>query len=162
MLRQTFCHIQGFGPQSERWLWNGGIGSKWAILSFTVLVFVLISYRHETFGVLPVTTDIYFTHPDFPEDDRIRRINASGATLVQDLVVGEMGVPRGIAVDHVAAKIYWADVNLARIQRANLDGTDVENVVAGLAGPHYLALDIDAGKMYWTDLVQRPQSSGPR
>ena len=48
--------------------------------------------------------------------------------------------------------MYWTDLNTAKIQRANLDGSGVEDLVtSGLSGPLGLALDVGAGKMYWTD-----------
>ena len=47
--------------------------------------------------------------------------------------------------------MYWIDGLGARIHRANLDGTQVEDLVTGLGAPHGLALDLDAGKVYWTD-----------
>ena len=39
-----------------------------------------------------------------------------------------------------------------QIQRANLDGSEVEDIVtSGLDSPHGIALDVAAGKIYWTD-----------
>ena len=49
-------------------------------------------------------------------------------------------------------KIYWTDAIEGKIQRANLDGSGVEDLVTGLVEPAGLALDPVAGKMYWTDL----------
>ena len=52
------------------------------------------------------------------------------------------------AVGHAdQEKVYWTD--LSRIQRANLDGSEVEELVsdAGFAGS--ISLDRAAGKMYW-------------
>ena len=47
-------------------------------------------------------------------------------------------------------KMYWTDT--AKIQRANLDGSQVEDLITtGLSGPVGLALDGGRGKMYWTD-----------
>ena len=48
-------------------------------------------------------------------------------------------------------KMYWADYRTDKIQRANLDGSGVEDLVTGLAGPYDVTLDLGAGKMYWTD-----------
>ena len=50
-------------------------------------------------------------------------------------------------------KMYWTDVGTGKIQRADLDGSYVEDLVTtGLRRPFGLALDVAAGKMYWTDL----------
>ncbi len=46
-------------------------------------------------------------------------------------------------------KIYWTEWN--KIRRANLDGTDVEDVVTDLGVPWDLTLDPRNGKMYWTE-----------
>ena len=50
-----------------------------------------------------------------------------------------------------ASKIYGIDAYLRKIQRANLDGSDVEDLVTGLNQPLGIALDVAGGKMYWTD-----------
>ena len=61
-------------------------------------------------------------------------------------------------------KIYWIDVDSRKIQRANLDGSGVEDLVEGLDFPFDLALDVAAGKMYWTDFhtnkIQRANLDG--
>ena len=61
--------------------------------------------------------------------------------------------------------IYWTDLDTDKIQRANLDGSNVEDLVTtGLAGPSGIALDVAGGKMYWTDLdtdkIQRANLDG--
>lgn len=56
--------------------------------------------------------------------------------------------PRGIALDVAAGKIYWADKEAARIQRANLDGSGLETLLSeddGLNYPFSLALDLGGG-----------------
>ena len=47
--------------------------------------------------------------------------------------------------------VYWADRNPGKIRRANLDGTNVRDLVTGLGRPVGIALDLAGGKMYWTD-----------
>ena len=48
-------------------------------------------------------------------------------------------------------KIYWTDPTRG-IQRANLDGTNVEQIVeSDVRYPADIALDVLGGKMYWTD-----------
>jgi len=56
-----------------------------------------------------------------------------------------------LALDTSLGKVYWTDTTLDKIQRANLDGTEVEDLITGLPFPDGIALDIDAGQMYWTD-----------
>ena len=62
-------------------------------------------------------------------------------------------------------KIYWADSVTDKIQRANLDGTNVEDLVTtGLSDSDGIALDVAGGKMYWTDTetdkIQRANLDG--
>ena len=88
----------------------------------------------------------------------LQRANLDGSnveTLVRDLYN-----PRDIALDISRGKIYWTDAGIdagidtggtGKIQRANLDGTNIENVLTGLHTPIDIALDFSGGKMYWTD-----------
>lgn len=46
----------------------------------------------------------------------------------------------GIALDLARGKIYWAANWEGKIQRSNLDGTHVEDLVTGLVNPHGIAL----------------------
>ena len=62
-----------------------------------------------------------------------------------------------------AGKIYWTAANAGKIQRANLDGTGIEDVVTGLLNPNSLALDMDSAKIYWLDggsKIQRANLDG--
>ena len=53
-----------------------------------------------------------------------------------------------------AQKIYWADSQTEKIQRANLDGSNVEDLItSGLANPRGMGLDLEAGKMYWGEVL---------
>lgn len=44
-------------------------------------------------------------------------------------------------------KIYWTEAD--KIRRANLDGTNVEDVITDLVSPYDIALDLRNRKMYW-------------
>ncbi len=64
-----------------------------------------------------------------------------------------------------AQQMYWTDVGSSRIQRANLDGTEVEDLVtSGVILPVGIALDVPGAKMYWTDIgtgkIQRANLDG--
>ena len=61
--------------------------------------------------------------------------------------------------------MYWVDAGTRKIQRANLDGTNIQDLVTtGLEGPESIALDLTAKKMYWTDTaadkIQRANLDG--
>ncbi len=50
--------------------------------------------------------------------------------------------------------MYWADAGTHKIQRANLDGTNIEDLItAGLDEPSGIALNVGNGKMYWPDFT---------
>ena len=50
-----------------------------------------------------------------------------------------------------SGKIYWADGSGQKIKRANIDGSQVQDIVTGLGGIDGFALDASRGKMYWTE-----------
>ncbi|OCT83711.1 low-density lipoprotein receptor-related protein 4 [Xenopus laevis] len=59
-----------------------------------------------------------------------------------------------IALDfhHEHELVFWSDVTLDRIMRANLNGSNVEEVVStGLESPGGLAIDWINDKLFWTD-----------
>ncbi len=61
-------------------------------------------------------------------------------------------------------KIYWAVNDTGKIQQANLDGSDIEDVVIGLSHPQNIDFDLSGGKIYWTDSgtnkIQRANMDG--
>ena len=60
--------------------------------------------------------------------------------------------PKVLVVDPDAPPIYWTDFETKKIQRVNLDGSNVQDLVTqGLRSPRGIALDVAGGKMYWTD-----------
>jgi hypothetical protein len=61
-----------------------------------------------------------------------------------------------LSLDLVHQKIYWSsELFNPRIARANLDGSNVENILFGssVVRPDGLVVDGIAGKMYWTDIT---------
>ena len=111
---------------------------------------------------------IYWTETD---TGKIRRANLEG-TNVEDLITGLAG-PSAIALDMVSRKIYWTDqrwdssigaISASKIQRANLNGSNVQDVVTGLGIAEGIALNVSRGKVYWTDSdmgkIQRANLNG--
>ena len=63
-----------------------------------------------------------------------------------------MDDPYGIVLDVAGGKMYWTDNGTDKIQRSNLNGSVVSDLVAtGLSNPRGIALDAAGGKLYWTD-----------
>ena len=57
-----------------------------------------------------------------------------------------------ILTSGAVGKMYWTDAGTRKIQRANLDGTEVEDLFASeVVVPAGLALDSGRDKLYWTD-----------
>ena len=67
----------------------------------------------------------------------------------------------------LAGIMFWTDFGTDQIQRADLVGENVQNLVtSGLSTPWGIALDLAAEKMYWTDKtnakIQRADLDGGR
>jgi len=71
---------------------------------------------------------------------------------VRQLLWYSLRDPYGLAVDEVNNHLYWIDALAKKIQRADLDGSNVRDLIVGeIFDPRHLALDVAGGKMYWTD-----------
>lgn len=59
----------------------------------------------------------------------------------------------GFTLDLHGGKVYWTDAR-GTIQRADLEGSNVEDLIAPPArAPYAVALDAADGRIYWTDLL---------
>lgn len=97
----------------------------------------------------PFRRKMYWTE-GAPADFNISGANLDGSQI--EGLITDLHSPSGIAVDSIAGKIYWTDTGLGKIQRANLDGTDVEDLVTtSVVEPVRIALDTRIGKMHWTE-----------
>lgn len=59
--------------------------------------------------------------------------------------------PGSLALDAAGGKIYWTDPVTQFVRRANLNGTNVQDLfnATALGTPRGIALDLLAGKVYW-------------
>lgn len=97
-------------------------------------------------------------------DNGIHRANLDGSDaeelVTPTQVEPELIFPRGIALDVEGGKMYWTELGAAGpgrgrgIRRANLDGSEVETLIADLPQAFNIALDLDEGKMYWVEDVR--------
>ena len=74
---------------------------------------------------------------------KVQRFDVDGRNFRSDMITG-LSAPQGIAVDAAAGRIYWTA--RGKIQRANLDGTNVQDVVRGVSAPVGIALNVSAGR----------------
>ena len=91
-------------------------------------------------------------------NDKISRSNLDGSSIV-DLVTNVID-PSGLSLDLGAGKMYWTTIDPfgGTVQRANLDGTNVETLLTGLVGGAW-AIEVNpvgAGKMYFAGRVCCP------
>ncbi|MGZ5052701.1 MAG: hypothetical protein ACXWF8_16950 [Methylobacter sp.] len=79
----------------------------------------------------------------------ILRSNLDGGHI--ETVVTAIGRPSSIQIDPIGKKIYWTDYVNDVVRRANLDGTQVEDlfVVGKNNNPNSLTLDLKNGHIYW-------------
>jgi len=82
----------------------------------------------------------------------LRRADLDGSHI-EDLISGSVR-PEGIVLDLEAGKIYWADSKALAIRRANLSGSDIEDIHSCEPGnPRGIGLDPTTGQLYWTDIL---------
>jgi hypothetical protein len=116
----------------------------------------LVILNGENLDIPPAVeaNKIYWVEPDH---NAIRRANSNGTNVetILDFTDGLLE-PKALAFDLDAGKMYFThnpapnEQNDIKIQRANLDGTAVEDVISGLPGPSIIRVDHDGGKIYWS------------
>jgi hypothetical protein len=84
------------------------------------------------------------------EDGSINRVNVDGTGHEVLFPVG--GGLRSLDVHAAAGKVYWANVDLFAIQRANLDGTGVEVFSTGYQFPMAVRLDLGRSWLWVGDI----------
>ena len=109
--------------------------------------FALVS----TSGQLQTKSGVIY---DFETKNRyevsVRVSDGQGGSVIIDVTINltDVGEPQAMP------ELYWADAGTDKIQRADLDGSNVEDLLTsadGVDGPVGLALDVAGGKMYWTE-----------
>jgi hypothetical protein len=96
---------------------------------------------------------VYWTTSKIGQGCSVRRANLDGTgeeTLISYAPGGVQNL-RGIALDLLHHKMYWSDFGAGVIRSASLDGADVQDILAGLAGPVGVALDVTGGRVYWCE-----------
>ena len=86
------------------------------------------------------------------ENGKIRRANLNG-TSVEDIAVFNTK-PKDIAIDSQNGIIFWISPEGTTIQRANLDGTNIDIVMSNISSP-CIAIDIKNKKIYWSPIINK-------
>ena len=89
-------------------------------------------------AVDPFSGQFYFT-TFYNSDGDILRADSNGDNL-EVLIPSGLSSPQGIAVDPIGKRMYWVDSGTGKIQRAHLDGTNMEDIVTGLSSAFGIAV----------------------
>ena len=103
---------------------------------------------------------VYWTEKTGASSGTINSANLDGTSVTE--LTSILSVPMGIAVDATGSNLYWTNAR-GRIQRANLDGSGIQNVVQDLSGPTDIV--VSNGFIYWTEgrnSVRRVSISGQK
>ena len=108
-----------------------------------------------------ITVELNFDGTDFTSDRDLTFSVAAGAITNYNGSALTAEVPVTASKGESLLAIYWTQSHWdhatqtrsnSKIQRANLDGSNAEDLVTqGLEAPAGIALDVAGGKMYWTD-----------
>jgi len=105
---------------------------------------------------------LFWTTMGVPADNdgSLRRSELDGSKITTIVATGMTYTPKQLKLDQVAQKLYWADREGMRIQRAATDGSELETLVTVATGDTArkdagnwcvgLALDLIHGFVYWT------------
>jgi DNA-binding beta-propeller fold protein YncE len=113
-----------------------------------------VSTQPTAIAIDAVNRKIYYTQVTAPQT--ISRIEFDGTNRV-DLITSNLTTPRGIALDTLHGKVYWADFAKDKIYSAPLSTVNgdantfaILTLAAG-SSPNSIVLDVAANKMYWTE-----------
>ena len=76
-------------------------------------------------------------------------------TIANTLPLEHASCPSAVASNPAEEKVYWTDLTLKHIARANLDGTEEEIIVQNVSYSLGLVVDSYGGNMYFTDKVKK-------
>ena len=100
----------------------------------------LVTGVREIGGIAVAGSHIYWTEQVKADIGVVKRANLDGR-YPKKLISAEDVFLKGIAVDGVGEKLYYGD-SRGRIRSANLNGSQIQNVVTGLGTPTHLALNV--------------------
>ena len=102
----------------------------------------------------PFHGTIYWTSSNLVSGSKIHRANLDGSSPTVIASLGGTANPRGIAVDGLGSRVYWADYDRNGIYSSDLNGGGVAQVVGvGLSGPWGLAFDPGGNQLFVTEYI---------
>ena len=107
---------------------------------------------HAGLAIDTVHGKIYWSTSDLDVKGKILRSNLNGSGLETVISSNDAEFkPAGVAVDPVGGRVYWTDYVLDVVRRANLDGSDMQDLfwVGANYNPRAICLDLPHGKLYW-------------
>lgn len=94
-------------------------------------------------------SEVYWTVSSFSSPGMILKTDFNAQSI--DTLVTGIGSPENIVLDIENSKMYWSDRNEDKIQRANLDGSDVEDVYSvNSLNPMGLFIDTELQQLYFS------------
>ncbi len=140
---------------SEAWVANLSAGTVSVINTSTDEVTWTINVGLNP-NRIAFTPDGAYAYVVNQNSDDVSVIDVINHTPLPTIQIGRNSI--GIAVlpgplEGSAVRVYWADQYFNRIQRSNVDGSNVENLVTGLQNPRSVAVDSVNGKIYWNEEI---------
>lgn len=106
-------------------------------------------------AIIPTDKTIYFVEYNNPVR-AIRKMSLNIGSTAESIVSisGKLGI--GLAVDSLKGKMYFTDfyddaTPDGKIWRMNLDGSNMEAIVSGIADPYSIVVNMKNEKIYWAD-----------
>jgi hypothetical protein len=105
---------------------------------------------------------IYWTNMGVPanDDGYVRRAKLDGSDVSTIVPAGVTYTPKQLRLDAAGGKLYWSDREGMRVQRSNVDGSNVETLLTVATGATArtdasnwcvgVALDLTGGYFYWS------------
>jgi hypothetical protein len=102
----------------------------------------------NSFVIDSTASKFYWTFKVNSHNMGILRANLDGTEW--EVIVPEVSAT-AFVLNPEAGHVYWTEFDTGTIRRANLDGTDVEDVLVNLSGPLSIAVETLEGMLYWTE-----------
>uniref|UniRef100_A0AAX7SPU8 EGF-like domain-containing protein n=1 Tax=Astatotilapia calliptera TaxID=8154 RepID=A0AAX7SPU8_ASTCA len=84
--------------------------------------------------------------------------SSSSINNLQVILIKDLKMPRGIAVDWVAGNLYWTDSGRDVIEVAQLSGQHSKTLIYGMIDePYAIVVNPQRGTMYWADWGNHPK-----